>query len=176
MVSAVLSVLLVSAVTFILVMAWNLIAIASDNDVSELNSRLGLSDQDFFEGVGFAAMLSGFNFFVSPIVIPVTLVVLSQTTGRLPHRGISRLKAYMTTTAVTGGLLVGLTCTIATMSILSDQAGSHPADTFMAALGGFTGGLVIGLIAGVGVGAIHYMIVRPKAQLENRDHSIADQF
>lgn len=178
-VSAFLAVLFVTMIGFFCIMFWQLLAMMLDKDVYELNQSLGIKDRaPFFGGVATAVFLSSFNWYLSMIIIPVAIIVISQVTGRLPHRGISSFAPYFWQTGITGAVLVGGTCfmTLVIVQAFNSLPGISTANAIFTAAGALLMGSLIGLAAGLGVGVIHYLIVRPKAQLELAGLKTADVF
>lgn len=178
-VSALTAVLFVSLIGFLCIILWQILAMLLDMDVYELNQRMGIEDTaGFFSGVGAAVFLSSFNWYLSIVVIPFAWFVISQTTGRLPHRGIARFKAYFWTTGLTGAALVGATCFVGLLVVhlVDDLPNTSEIGAVIIALGGLTMGSVIGLAAGLLVGLVHYFVLRPREQLENTDLTTAEVF
>lgn len=145
-------------------------------DIYELNNALGINDTgSFFSGVGVAVFLSAFNWYLGMIVVPLAWLFISQVTGRLPHRGISKFSAYFWRTGITGAVLVGGTCGLGLL-IFGMSESPDPIDAFLTAFGALLMGGLIGLGAGLIVGSIHYLIIRPKDQLENSEMAMAEVF
>lgn len=133
------------------------------------------SQNPFLVGMGIALFACMINFYMTPIIYPVTFLVFSQTVGRLAHRRVSKPWSYVRLTAIVGALLVGLTCTIPGIFMTiegSEGLGWGPSIT----AGGFIMGSIIGGLAGLGVGGVFVAIVRPATQLKGLETSIAEAF
>ncbi|MAK60619.1 MAG: hypothetical protein CMK09_06545 [Ponticaulis sp.] len=178
-VSALTSVLFVAMVGFLLIMIWQVLAILNDADIYEFNQRLGIDDSNpFISGVMIAVIAAVMNWYFAPIIIPAACFFIAQTTGRLPHRGISKRSKYLVWTGGTGATLVGLTSAIGTVIVFGLGSVDQPTPTgqLWRFIGALIMGGIIGYLAGLIVGFIHHLIVRPQSQLEKNELSTADVF
>lgn len=178
-VSSLLAVLFVSLAALFVMWVFSTVALMSPDPM--MSSPMGLDDTPFGTGVMLAVYLSAYNFIFFMIVVPVTWFVISQTVGRLAHRGISDRWAYIRWMAFWGAMLVGLTCIIpafwgALDTLASSALTMDYGEIFGIASGGFLMGAFIGGVAGTGVGALFVLIVRPSAQLKGQELKTADVF
>ncbi len=173
--SALLSVLFVSLTGLFFMWLFSIVSIIVTGDADNLFTQQ-MEDSSLGMGAAFAVMASIGNFFLIWIVFPVTLIVISQTVGRLAHRGISSKTAYVRTMSLTGAALVGLTCTLPAILFMREEFSNQPAKLFGLFIGGGSMGALIGAIAGAFVGMMFLLILRPAAQLQTQDLTKADVF
>lgn len=133
--------------------------------------RLGYSEgYDLsYTGLTLALSLCLYNFVLFPIIVPVTWAAISQTAGRLVHRGITAHRKYIRTMMVGGAFLVGSVCLAFALVDWFAGTGSNRGYAFapMLSLVGtatFTGA-VAGALAGFINGIVFLIILRPRHQL-----------
>ena len=180
LVSAVLACLFVALVAGGVVFIVSILEILTEDRISLEHSEFGSTP--FGGGVVVAIFACIFNFYFSPIIVPATWFILSQTIGRLAHRGISSKWAYMRWTAFWGAFLVGSVCALPVFlgldrDILSN-ANNLPqrSETIQFFLGCVLTGGTVGAVAGTLVGAMFVLIVRPAKQLKHLQKDAIEVF
>ncbi|MAI90821.1 hypothetical protein [Ponticaulis sp.] len=168
------AVLAISLSALIILFIANIIATLVGWDLSSpFSDSVGMNSEPMAEAFSIALIACGLNFFVAPISVPVTWIVLSQTTGRLAHRGVNKARRYILATVLTGAIITSATCTI--LQVLSNPNLSTN-DLLLGMTVAFFSAWVIGSLAGLMTGAIFVAIVRPKAQLAAQSVQISDVF
>ena len=168
------AVLAISLSALIILFIANIIATLVGWELSApLGDSVGMNSEPMAEAFSISLIACGLNFFVAPISIPVTWVVLSQTTGRLAHRGIDKERRYILATVLNGAIIASATCTI--FHFLSNPHLSTN-DLLLSMTVAFFSAWAIGSLAGLMTGAIFVAIVRPKAQLAAQSVQVSDVF
>lgn len=129
-----------------------------------------LVDTPFGEGVAIAIIACMFNFYFIPIIVPVTWMILSQSVGRLAHRGFADKWVYLRWSGFWGAFLVGGTCATPVFfgfqnDVFGEDSIVNQSDSIAFLLGSVITGGIIGALAGILVGLMFIAIVRPAAQV-----------
>lgn len=115
-----------------------------------------------YSGVTYALILGIFNFLIFFINVPVTLLTMYFTIGRLARRRVASMRPYLIWASALGSMLVGVTTGVL--------------GSFGAGLGQLAGaaltGLLIGALAGLFCGFLFYKIVRPQEQAFDRSADV----
>ena len=166
-VSSVLAIVCVSLVALSVLFVTGIInnIVSGDGDAS-LFAVLGTSA--FLAGAATSLSICLFNFFLFPVTLPIIWFIISQSTGRFIHRGISNRWAYIRPSAVYA--FSAYTGPIAP----TGEALLHL--RFSKLAGGLVAGGLIGAIAGLPVGALFVAILRPASQLSQANMTAAEVF
>jgi len=123
--------------------------------------RLAVGQTGFLSGVETGLQLAALNFFLFFITVPAAALALGLSIGRLPHRGVTALMAYLRWGAIWGAILVG-----GTTFVFGWFGGAA------AAIGALVSGGAIGGLAGGFCGFLMHRIVAPAKQLTEMDLSV----
>lgn len=122
---------------------------------------LAVGQDGFLSGVQMALQLSALNFFLFFITVPAAALALGLSIGRLPHKGITRLKPYLRWGGIWGAILVG-----GTTFVFGWFGGAE------AAMGALVTGGLVGTLAGALCGFLLHAIVAPARQLTDVDVNV----
>lgn len=175
-ISSLLAVLFVALVALIFYWIFNVfLMISNDGVTGQLDD--GIGNTAFGQGAGLAVFASLFNWVLFFIVVPITWFFISQTVGRLAHRGITRKWAYLRWMALCGAGLVALGA-VSMASVSYSGVGEWDTNIEFTAMlsGALLTGALIGSVAGVFTGMIFLLIVRPATQLRSQNIHTADVF
>ena len=128
-------------------------------------------------GAAGAAFASIMNWYVFFITIPIATLVLRFSLGRLPGKGVTRVRAYLRWGSIWGAILVSLPSVLGGFLLFgmgaTGRAGGDSGYSFQVWLGSSLTGALIGAIAGLGVAGMFMLIVRPRSQVKLADPASA---
>ena len=150
------------------------------NGSLNIEAGFGAGFGESYAGLSLALSLSLFNFVLFPFIVPVTWAAISQTVGRLVHRGITAHRRYIRTMMMAGAFLVGSVCLAFALVDWFAGTGAYRGYA-LSALVSFAGpatftGAVAGALAGFVNGIVFLIILRPRSQLEGVAEQTADAF
>lgn len=124
-------------------------------------------------GLVYGMLASMMNWVVGYITIPITILILFFTIGRMPRRGITYRLPYLKWTLIIGAVLVGSVCAIGT-PLFSSMNNSLFVNQSVALvmIGAGISGFTIGVLSGLIIGWLFYAIVRPAEQVRTIDASV----
>jgi len=113
------------------------------------------------------------NWFFGYITIPITIIILFFTIGRMPKRGIMYRRAYFKWSLILGAVLVSIVTTIGTPIFINSNGGIPTIDNVgLVMLGAGMSGFLIGALSGLIIGWLFHAIVRPTEQVRTIDASV----
>ncbi len=155
--------------------------------LSVFSSRTHPWNSAFGDGVSVAVIACVFNFYVSPISIPITWLAISQSVGRLAHRGVANKWPYLRWSAFWGAFFVGGVCALPVFfgirgDVLRGDMAAHTVtmplmkELVFFFLGSVLTGGVVGAVSGTLAGWLFIAIVKPGSQLHNIEQITLDAF
>ncbi len=152
------------------------------NALSVFSSKTHPLNSAFGDGVSIAVIACVFNFYIAPVSIPITWLAISQSVGRLAHRGIANKWPYLRWSAFWGAFFVGGVCALPVFlgihgDMISDTV-TIPSmkELVFFFLGSVLTGGVAGAISGTLAGWLFIAIVKPGSQLHNIEQITLDAF
>ncbi|MCA8900806.1 MAG: hypothetical protein KDA53_06100 [Hyphomonas sp.] len=125
------------------------------------SSYVYFNEHSFVNGMMMGCQLATYNFFLFFITVPAAWLALGLSIGRMPYRGIVKMRPFLRWGAIWGAILVGgMTGGFGLFSGPVNAAGAL-----------LTGGM-IGAVAGVACGLLFHRIVRPAEQLADVDVNV----
>jgi hypothetical protein len=141
-----------------------------------LSERLGIFPmiQDgILLGIGYGLIACALNWFFGYVTIPVTMLILFFTIGRMPKRGITYRRPFLKWTTILGAGLVSAVTSIGVPLFTSLNSGvAQNTSTMEIIIGAGLAGAAVGALAGLIIGWLFYAIVRPAEQVRTIDASV----